>query len=256
MEGFATCIEEFRNQIDLILKDGKVHQEIQLRTDRKTNAPDEPGDKKRRPELVLKSEMQLELGGPETDACGMVLYTSDREKVRNGLVTVIGPDIQDAPQGRMAYGQVVLIEGKPLEKSMYYEIQKAINLSASIPGYMSKRNGMEVWDRISIKAVKRGLNFPQIAETLMDQIRTKLTEITAVEVFFIAGEADAVKQMQAIGEKAEAIWQQLKKQLWSSRGIDLEACSPGGHCGACDDKETCDKIRRISRDYTEMKKEN
>lgn len=256
MEGFATCIKEFRNQMGHILETGKDYREIQLGTDRETSAPDEPGGKKRRPELVLKSEMQLELGGPGTDACGMVLYTSEKEVVRDGLVTVIGPDIQDAPQGRMAYGQIILLEGESLEKSMYYEIQKAINLSASIPGYMSKRNGMEVWDRISVGAVKNGLSFPQIAEILMDQIRAKLPAVTAVEVFFIAGETDAVKQMQAIGEKAETAWQKLKKQLWSSRGIDLEACSPGGHCGVCDDKETCDKIRRISREYTEMKLEN
>ncbi len=253
MDELTTCIKQLREQIARIPKETNAYWESRLKILPKLDDPKENRNNKRRPELVLKSEMRLELGGPGTDSCGMVLYTSDRDMVLDGLLTVIGPDIPDVSSRETAYGQVILIAGAPLDKSMYYEIQKAIDLSCSIPGYMSKRNGVEIWDRVSEKAVKNGLDFSRVAGTLMQQIKDRLSEVAAVEILILTGHAEVVKPLQEIGKKAETSWKKLKKQLWSSRGLDLDACSPGGHCGACDDKETCDKIRQISKNYSETK---
>ena len=57
--------------------------------------------------MVLMGDVGVELGSPETESCSVLLWTEDASLVRDGTVTLIGPD-PEGKQKSMAFGKIVL----------------------------------------------------------------------------------------------------------------------------------------------------
>ena len=48
------------------------------------------------PKIILRSETFVELGDPTAGSCAFVLWTDTPSLIRNGRITLIGPDVQEA----------------------------------------------------------------------------------------------------------------------------------------------------------------
>ena len=195
--------------------------------------------------IVLKSDTFLELGNPAVGSHAMTLYTDNPSLINDGRITLIGPDIQEASSAVLPYGQVIMAGGEKLEDQDYNPLLLSQNVSDKIQGYMVKSTPENIWSRISYGAAHKGFNFDVLGTALLRKIKDELPKVQSVEILFVTSGKDDILVLNRVGVPVREAAQKIKKKIWKDRGVDISACRPGGHCGACENKSVCDNIRKI-----------
>jgi len=139
---------------------------------------------------VKKADMQIELSGPkwEYKSYTILEIIEDPQKVRNGIVTLIGPDIHEVQPGTsvpMAWDIKVYGKGIGQRHREYIERQMAMSLHG-IEGYMAFGTFQAPWMRISKSVVGR-LTFPKLCQILHAYVRTVVPHVEAMEFRWIIG---------------------------------------------------------------------
>ena len=114
---------------------------------------------------VKKADMQIELSGPKWEYKSYTILEVVEEpgKVRDGVMTLIGPDIHEVEPGSsfpMAWDIRVHGKGITQRHREYIERQMAMSLHG-IEGYMAFGSFQAPWMRIS-KSVAGRLTFPKL----------------------------------------------------------------------------------------------
>jgi len=132
-------------------------------------------------ERVRKSGLYVELGGQSKPGFELVLFEPEPEKIKDGEVSLIGPDLADMEEGgKYAYGMIYRVYGEQIEK----------DLEAVI-----------VWVRISKDAVKKGLkSLKQIGRATIMLFKEELPFIERMEATFITDEAEVEKRLEETNE--------------------------------------------------------
>jgi CO dehydrogenase/acetyl-CoA synthase beta subunit len=199
------------------------------------------------PGLVLKSETFMELGSPTVGSCALVLLTEEAALVRDGRITLVGPDMTECEPGvTLPFGQVIVAAGPGLTEAHYPALVETQYVADQIEGFMVKSTPGRVWGRVSMGVAVKGFDFAFLGAALRKLVMTHLPEATAVETVFVtSGKAD-LEPLGEIAAAAGVIARDLKKQRWEERGIDLDDCAFGGHCGSCPDKTVCDEVKKLA----------
>ncbi len=139
---------------------------------------------------VKKADMQIELSGPkwEYKSYTIIEVIEDSTKVRDGLVTLIGPDIHEAEPGTSApMVWEMKVYGKELGQRHreYIERQMAM-ASHGIEGYMAFGTFAAPWMRFSKSIVGR-LTFPKLCQIIHAYIKTVVPQVEAMEFLWIIG---------------------------------------------------------------------
>ena len=197
--------------------------------------------------IVLKSRCAVELGGTLEGSCALTLSTSDVKLVRDGCVTIVGPDIPELAQDCVhPFAQVILVAGADLTGEDHQGIEDCQDAKDWIDGYLVRGGAGELWTRISRDLYARGLSFAQLGSALGALIKTRQPKAGHVEIVFVTSSKADVEQLCTLRNAWKDTSHNLRHDTWMGKGLDID-CPSGGHCGSCGDKEVCDQVRKIQR---------
>ena len=192
--------------------------------------------------LVLRGDTWLELGNPDAGSCSSTFFTATPGLVRDGRVTVIGPDISDACGKSLPFGQILLIGGEELQEGDYELLMHMGVIGDSIEGYMVRSSRQSVWSRISRDVVRKGFSFDTLGRALRALHKAGSGKIQAVETIFVTSSREDLGRLEVIVREGQMITREIAKVTWKARGIDLD-CSLD--CSSCDDKTVCDDLKEL-----------
>ncbi len=139
---------------------------------------------------VKKADMQIELGGPKWDyKMNNIIYIElDPEKVKDGEVKLIGPDINEVKPGTSLPGCFTIrVYGKELTQTHHGYVSRQIGTALQgIEGFMLFGSPDELWIRIS-KDVANRLTFAKIAQFCYATARTLIPQVDAVAFLWAVG---------------------------------------------------------------------
>ncbi len=195
------------------------------------------------PGIILRSDVFVELGNPESGSTSMVLWTDDVSLVRDGVITLLGPDIRESPGAKLPFAQIMIVGGKGLTREKHERIQENQHVSDRIEGYMVRSSARNIWARVSKEAAGKGFSFEVLGRALMGIMKSNVPEVEAMEVIFVTAGREHVRRLDEIAAAAQSIGGQIVKEVWKEKGYDIEC---DYNCSTCTHKPVCDEIRDLN----------
>ena len=194
------------------------------------------------PGIILRSETFVELGNPQAGSCAALLWTDRPSLIRDGRITLFGPDIPESAAASLPFGQILMVGGDDLDQEDHEKLQQAQHVSDQIEGYMVRSASQNLWSRISRDAATKGFDFEMLGRALMDLVKTGVPAVSAASVLFVTTSKEDVKRLDGIVSGVREIGRDILKENWKARGYDLDC---DFDCASCKDQEVCDEIRDV-----------
>jgi CO dehydrogenase/acetyl-CoA synthase beta subunit len=195
--------------------------------------------------IVLRGDTFAELGSPEAGSCAFPLWTNNTSMVKDGRITLIGPDILESKGASLPFGQILIAAGKELSDKQHSVLDESQYISDQIEGYMVKSTPGLMWTRISNNAAEKGFGFEALGKAVMAIYKSRASQIEAMEVIFITSSKEDVRRLDEIAEQVKKISKDIIRETWLARGYDILECTLGWDCGSCPDKPVCDDIKTL-----------
>ena len=228
MELFGETFTDIRNYIE-----GKKCLSL-VAAEQKTPWPSGKGRN-----VVLSDEMAVELGNPQMNSVSCLIWTQKPDLIRDGKITIIGPDIKASHEKSLPFGKIVLVNVSEFgEESAYdkYKEMEAVRYSLDLKGYMIRAVSQyqREWSRISREAVQRGFSFEVLGSALREEYLKK-DYIHAVEFLFVTSSAEDVGELQEITKNVGRTISAMNKML-SETDPD---------CDDCEYNDVCDEVGEL-----------
>ncbi|NMC06569.1 MAG: CO dehydrogenase/CO-methylating acetyl-CoA synthase complex subunit beta [Candidatus Lokiarchaeota archaeon] len=132
-------------------------------------------------ERIRGDQTFVEMGGPKQEMKFELVRVVSAEKIKDGQVTIIGPDIPELKEGaNIPLGIVIEISGTKLETDLEGVMERRIHeFTNYIEGVMHLNQRYDIWERVSKAAVKKGFNSFKFIGTIL--IRLYKAELPIVE---------------------------------------------------------------------------
>ena len=200
--------------------------------------------------IILKEDTAVELGNPSVASCAFILWPSNPTLVRDGRITLIGPDIPESLGRSLPFAQILIVHGRELKDQHHLVLEQPYAISNQIEGYMVRLapQRQRMWTRVSKKVVERGFSFETLGRAIMAIYKSELPVIETVEVLFITSSKEDVEALESLAREI----QRIKDSTLSSRFIatddgSYECTSEYLDCRDCPDQVVCDDIRDLVR---------
>ena len=201
--------------------------------------------RKGKPELVLASDVAVELGHPSTASQAFILLTTQKGIVHHRRISRLGPDFAQMPVGeKRPFGQVVMLALQPDASPDPFELEGVQFLINRLPGYMVRSIPGRLWVRVSKEGRRTGLTLTTVAKALFGAFLQDFPEVEAIEIFFVTSSAADVESLAPLALEASVVSGRHKKLVLSPDGeLDCAELT----CETCDEKPVCDDLRDILR---------
>jgi len=180
-------------------------------------------------ERVRKAGLYAELGGQNKPGFELVLFEPDPEQIKDGEVSLIGPDLEEMEEGgNYAYAMIYRVCGELIEKDLEAVIERRNHeYQGYIQGYMHLNQRAEIWVRISKEAVNKGLkSLKQIGRATIMLFKAELPFIEKMEATYITDEEEVAKRL----EEADRIYEARDVK---TRGLHDEDVDEFYQCTLC-----------------------
>ncbi len=244
MDIFDDTIGEIRKWFGQKEEDGKV------RRFRPSSSPEprqaSAGDAHRaraNPAIILKEETYLELGHPSVGSAYATLATHDPSLIRDGQVTLIGPDITETQEKMLPFAQIAIASCDGNIEDTSAEMDRTLHGCAQTDGYMLRSVPNVIWARVSKEAAGRGFSLQELGFRLVRSLKQGCPGIRSSELFFVTSNREDVATLDRLVQPARA---RLRKIRQFARGSDdLYECDSSLECADCPEKPVCDTIRDV-----------
>ncbi|MHC1610526.1 MAG: CO dehydrogenase/CO-methylating acetyl-CoA synthase complex subunit beta [Candidatus Methanospirareceae archaeon] len=172
-------------------------------------------------ERIRKADLYVELGGGSKPGFELVLFEPDPDKIRDGAVSLIGPDLEEMDEGgRYPYAMIYKVYGEGIEEDLEAVIERRNHeYQGHIHGYMHLNQRAEIWVRISKEAVKKGLkSLKQIGKATIMLFKAELPFIEKMEATYITDEEEVVRRL----EEAKKIYEARDLRVRELHDEDVE----------------------------------
>jgi CO dehydrogenase/acetyl-CoA synthase beta subunit len=191
-----------------------------------------PSEKNRN--LVLSQDCAVELGNPKDASTSFLLWVNDPTLLKNGRISVVGPDLAQLSGKQVSFGKIVIAGGSDFNADNSYDRYREMELlryDIHLKGYMMRgvSQYQREWSRVSVDAISRGLSFEHLGGALMDQFLT-LDYVDAVETIFITSGREDVICAQAIGNEIFRLISAMNKMA-EELSFDCDTCDYNDVCG-------------------------
>lgn len=221
---------------------GKIREYLRGRPVREIRCPTSPEELKKdlpvrvgpgsNPGVILRSEVFAEMGNPAEGSNGFIVWTRDLSLIRDGLISIVGPDIPEMNEGAsVPFGQVIMVAGKGLDPSLQERIEDARHVSDQIEGYVVRDSSKGVWGRVSRDAVARGFTMETLGRALMITMKSSLPQIEAVEIVLVTSNRRDIDHLGEIATEVAAIRKEVIGLAWKGKGYEW-AGAGSRHAGA------------------------
>lgn len=246
MSDFDLYIEELQEYVDSLEKKG--------RRIRKFGAPPSPEmivkelpiriGNSSKPEVILRGDTFIELGGPSAGSCAFTLWTENASLVQDGNIILIGPDIPESSAASLPFGQVLMLGGTELDEKEQGALELTGYLGGRIEGYMIRSSISNLWARVDNRAAAKGFCFEMLGKALIAVYKSNHPKIESMEVVFVTASKEDIKLLEGIAAQVQKISKEITKTNWRIKGYDIDCPLD---CNSCDNKQVCDDIREILR---------
>lgn len=195
--------------------------------------------------IILRGDTFMELGNPDAGSCAFLLWTDNPSLIRDGKITLIGPDIPQSSGASLPFGQVLMVGGVGLGEEGHEALQQNQYISDQIEGYMIRSVSQLMWSRVSKDAAGKGFCFETLGRALMAIFKSAVPKIQAVEIVFVTSSKEDVQQLDDIATQVRKIGKDIVRETWKAKGFDIVECTLGWDCTSCPDKPVCDDIREL-----------
>jgi CO dehydrogenase/acetyl-CoA synthase beta subunit len=205
------------------------------------------------PGIILREDTYLELGNPEAGSSAFMLFSNQPELVRDGRITVIGPDIQESRGMSLPFGQVLMIGGTELDDHDHEALKHAGFIGDQIQGYMLRSYTQSIWSRVSREVAENGFSLETLGQALMAVYKSGNSKIQTMEILFVTSGRDDIQQLDEIGAQVQKITREMVRETWKIRGYDIDC---GADCSSCSDKPVCDDIRDVLKEKSQSRSQD
>jgi CO dehydrogenase/acetyl-CoA synthase beta subunit len=244
MSVFDAYIRKVAEYVEALRTDGQEAREFTCREtpDRiKETLPVRVGPKAHQG-IILRSDTYLELGNPLAGSCAFVLWTDTPSLIRDGKITLLGPDIPESPEASLPFAQVLIVGGEDLTERDHECLVQHQYISDRVEGYMIKSAPDRVWSRVSREAAAKGFDFETLGKALIGVVKSEEPRVRAMEIVFVTVSKEAVQGLAGLATQVRKISRDIVKENWKIRGYDIECASD---CSSCGEKQVCDDIREV-----------
>ncbi|HOK56532.1 MAG TPA: acetyl-CoA decarbonylase/synthase complex subunit alpha/beta [bacterium] len=179
-------------------------------------------------ERVRKEDLYVEIGGGKSIACEWTT-SLPLDKVEDGKIEVIGPEIDDIPEGStIPMATVIEVAGREMQEDFEPILERQIHDYINyINGVMHIGQRDIVWIRVSKKAKEKGLKFRHLGVAIHAKYHEVFSNILDKVQVKIYTEEEKVKE---IIEKARKVWRHRDERL---AGITDEEVETFYSCTLC-----------------------
>ncbi|MCM8786141.1 MAG: acetyl-CoA decarbonylase/synthase complex subunit alpha/beta [Candidatus Omnitrophica bacterium] len=179
-------------------------------------------------ERVRKEDLYLEIGGGKSLSCEWTT-TLPLNQVEDGKIEVIGPEIDQIPEGRTIPMAIVIeVAGREMQDDFEPILERQIHDYINyINGAMHIGQRDIVWIRISKKAKEKGLKFRHLGVAIHAKYHEVFSNIVDKVQIKIYTDEEKVKE---IIEKARKVWRYRDERL---AGIKDEEVETFYSCALC-----------------------
>ncbi len=195
--------------------------------------------------IILQSDTFVELGNPDAGSCAFVLWTDNPSLVRDGRITLVGPDIQESHEASLPFGQVLMVGGVGLGKQEHERLEQIQYISGQVEGYMIRSVPQRMWSRVGREAASKGFGFETLGRALMAILKSDSTRVEAAEVLFVTSSREDVERLDEVAVQVRLIGKNIVRDNWLAKGFDILECTLGGDCESCENEPVCDDIRKL-----------
>ncbi|MEJ8554215.1 hypothetical protein [Tepidibacter sp. Z1-5] len=193
-------------------------------------------DKLKSSDLILQSDVGVELGHPKTKSASYIMWTNNDSIVCDNKITVIGQDLNEIKNSPIDYAKITLIKTKDYDEEKAYEIfqeMESLRLNINLKGYMLRATNQRnrEWCRVSKEALKKGFSFNTLGSELINAYKEK-DFVEEVEIIFIVGNKELINSISQVGLKVTEIIKALNTIF---DDIDFD-------CHSCNFSDICDEI--------------
>lgn len=197
--------------------------------------------------LVLGQDTAVELGNPQEGSCSFMLWGEDDGRVRDGRMTLAGPDIPESEGRSLPFGRVILVAGGDFTAENAYERYREMEgkrYEVDLKGYMMRAvsQHQREWSRVSREAFQRGFSFNVLGQALRNTFKT-LPYVSAVEVLFVTSSRQDVAELKKIGEQSGRIVAAMNKMV-EELSFDCDTCE---YQDVCSDVSALRSMRRTMK---------
>ena len=187
----------------------------------------------------MAQDTAVELGNPKDASIAFLLWINDPLKLKNGRITVVGPDLPELKGKQASFGKIVIVAGDDFNEDNSFDRFREMELlryDIHLKGYMMRAVSQfqREWSRVSKEAVDNGFSFQILGGALIDKFM-ELGYIKAVEVIFVTSGRQDVLELSSIADEAVAIIGAMNKM---SADLSFD-------CGACEYNAVCDNVAEL-----------
>lgn len=197
--------------------------------------------------LVLGQDTAVELGNPKDASTSFLMWVNTPEKLKNGRVTIVGPDLFQLNGKQVPFGKVVIVGATDFDADNSYDRYRELELlryNIHLKGYMMRGVSQQQreWSRVSIEAVNKGFSFKHLGGALIDEV-SQISYIRAVETVFITAGREEVLEAKTIGDDVFKLISAMNKM---AREMSFD-------CDTCDYNDVCGDVAELRSMRTSLK---
>ena len=184
--------------------------------------------------VVMSRDTAVELGHPDRESVSFLLWSDDMREVRDGVVTLIGPDLPACGGMSIPFGKIVIagVEGFN-EDNAYdrYREMDDIKYRIDLRGYMMRAAPQyrREWSRVSRAALSGGFSLSVLGESIIERFRT-LEYVRAVELVFVTSSTGDIRELAPVSDGAAMILWAMTRMV-NEISLDCDACGYLPVCG-------------------------
>jgi CO dehydrogenase/acetyl-CoA synthase beta subunit len=197
--------------------------------------------------IVLGDDVGLELGNPRDESVACILWSNDIDAVKNGTLTLVGPDFPESAGKSLPFGKVVLVGVDGFNEDNIYERcmeLDGLRFDIDHQGFMLKAASQyqREWCRISRQALDAGYFSGHLAAALMQRLGA-VPYVHGVEFIFVTLSSQVVWELREIVNPAMRMIAAMDKMA-SEMDLDCEKCEYEDVCDEADVlREMRDRIK-------------
>lgn len=209
-------------------------------------------------EIILQEETKLELGGINRKSFSLV-YPIDKpnfkEFLKNGAITLIGPEIKDISTPSIDFGMIILIGGSEITEKDLEDLKRFNFISNGIEGFLIRSIPRRFWCRISSELLEKDFSFQILGNAIFYLYKQKFgSMIESMELFFVNSHSEIIDEYiritSKIREQNNKRWAE-KIEEWRKR-ID---CDYDWGCEICPYQELCYDIKQVLVEREKIEKQ-
>ncbi len=197
-------------------------------------------------DIVLESEMGLELGGMNVNSFSLIYPMPAPKGIKRiDKLYLIGSEIAEIDSKKLDFSLFILLTVNDLDDSSYENLRNLTFLSDGIEGFTIRSIPRRFWCRISQNTIEKGFSFKFFGDAIISLYRERFGAILkTLEIIMINSHSDLIDKWLEytveLRENLNARWRE-KVDDWKKR-ID---CDYEWACKICPYFKSCQTLQHV-----------